>query len=475
MSSTPINNSSAPVPSSSSSSTPTKKARWGLVSTARVNRHIIAAAHNSQVGEVTAVASRNAETASKYAEAQKIPKHFPTYNAMLTSDEIDCVYVSLPNNSHTDVVIRAAENKKHILCEKPMALTAADVSKMFDAAEKNQVVLMEGFMNLHSAVVHKARALLEEGAIGEVIGMNAIFTYTETRGGFRRTASIAEGGGSLYDVGAYEVALARFLVGREPTSCHCTQTKVPVPEQSDIAVSPVHSPSTVSSSSSPNSTTSAFVSNVKSISLSPSQVDETSAGTLFFSKREGDVRPSPLNGDITFQFLASFSSPLNMGFTILGTKGQMKIRNPFKPNPEQDEEIHLQHDIDEPPVVFKVKGVGLAEDRTGHLYQGELDVISRVALASKAEQELVACGKNPTSSSSSSSSSTSRHVKTLSDTGRLTSSSSAGMFATSSAMMMMIPGTTVLSRAFSVGNAACLEALHKSAENSTVEKIVIHP
>merc|ERR1711981_726639 len=100
--------------------------------------------------------------------------------------------------------------------------------------------------------------------------------------------------------------------------------------------------------------------------------------------------------------MASFSSPLNMGFTIIGTKGQMKIRNPFKPNPEQEEEILLQHDIDEPPVIFKVKGVGLAEDATGHLYQGEVDVISRVALASKSEQELLSCGQSPSSTTSSS-------------------------------------------------------------------------
>ena len=444
------------------SSPPRTKARWGLVSTARVNRHIIAAAHNSQVGEITAVASRSAETASKYAEAQKIPHHFPSYNAMLTNDDIDCVYVSLPNNSHTDVVIRAAENKKHILCEKPMALTATDVSKMFDAAEKNQVVLMEGFMNLHSAVVHKARALLEEGAIGEVIGMNAIFTYTETRGGFRRTASIAEGGGVLYDVGSYCVALGRFLVGREPTSCHCTQTKVPVPDQSDVAVSPATSP--VTSNSASNDLLSS-----KSIALSPTQVDETSAGTIFFSKREGeDVRPSPLNGAITFQFMASFSSPLNMGFTIIGTKGQMKIRNPFKPNPEQEEEILLQHDIDEPPLVFKVKGVGLDEDSTGHLYQGEVDTISRVVLASKAEQELLSVGKSPQQPINHKSSENSFG-------GGVGRSSSLSLTGATSSSLMMIPGTAVLSRAFSVGNAACLEALHKSAEKNSVEKIVVHP
>src|SRR3989338_4922059 len=104
---------------SSSTSSPDQqlqqKARWGLVSTASVNRHIIAAAKNSTVGSVVAVASRTTETAEKYAETQNIPNYFSSYNAMLKSDDVDCVYVSLPNNSHTDIVIKAAENKKHIL------------------------------------------------------------------------------------------------------------------------------------------------------------------------------------------------------------------------------------------------------------------------------------------------------------------------------------------------------------------------
>lgn len=430
------------------------KARWGLVSTARVNRHIIAATQNSTVGSVVAVASRTSETAEKYAGTQNISKFFSSYNAMLKSDDVDCVYVSLPNNSHTDIVIKAAENKKHILCEKPMAPTAAEVSKMFDAAEKYNVMLMEGFMNLHSAVVHKARQLLEDGAIGEVIAMNATFTYTETRGGFRRTASIAEGGGVLYDVGSYCVALARFLVGREPATVHCVQEKVPVPAESDVSVSPPASPNAESSS---DSTTTGRLNPAATADIA-TQVDETSAGTLMFPKRKGlEIRPSPLNGAITFQFLASFSSPLNMGFTILGTKGQMKIRNPFKPDPQREEEIWLQHDIDEPPIIYKVKGVGLQEDATGHLYQGEVDAISKFALAARAA--------TPTGDNAENS---------LSSNTTNNNNNTSGMFHASSASML-IPGTSLLSRAFSVGNATVLEALHRSASTGVVQNVVVQP
>jgi predicted dehydrogenase len=471
----------------SSSTTNNNKARWGLVSTARVNRHIIAAiTADSPLATIAAVASRSAATAEKYAEAQKIPKSFPSYNAMLSSDDVDCVYISLPNNAHTDVVIRAAENGKHILCEKPMAPTAAEVSRMFDAAQKNGVILMEGFMNLHSAVVHKARQLLEDGAIGEIIGMNAIFTYTETRGGFRRSASIAEGGGVLYDVGSYCVALARFLVGREPTSCHCVQEKVPVPaDESDFATSPTTTTTTLSNDNNDDENGSE-----KNVSSSNREVDETSSGILIFSKRSGDdVRPSPFNGAITFQFLTSFSSPLNMGFTIVGTKGQMKIRNPYKPNPLVEEEILLQHDIDEPPVSFKVKGVGLQEDLTSHLYQGEVDAISKFVLSSRADQQEV-LSKNNQQQKATKVAQTNNNNNNQ-ENNNLNNSASAGMFPSSSSFTSRhsrtysascsslfaatIPGTPLLSRAFSVGNAACLEALHQSAQKGTVEKIFIHP
>ena len=404
---------------------PTTLARWGLVSTARVNRHIVAAAKSSAAARIVAVASRSADTAATYAAANGIEASFASYDAMLdvANTAVDCVYVSLPNDAHVDIVLRAAEGKKHILCEKPMALKATEVASMFDAAERNGVVLLEGFMNLHSALVHKARELLRGGAIGNIVSMSGVFSYTETRGGFRRTATSAQGGGALWDVGSYLTALARFLVGREPTAVHCVQSRLAQDNEGDASAA------------------------AAAVAGAAGWADETSAGTLIFSGASKSTSTAaaalPTDGAITCQFVASFALPLNMGFTVMGTAGTLHLRNPFKPDPTKAEEIVLQHDLAEPPVVITASGVGAAGTPAGHLYQAELDCVSRAALARDRDRR--GGGGGGADAPATTGSSSSKHCE------------------------MTMP----LSRAFSIGNAAVIEALHRSATTGQVEAVVV--
>jgi D-xylose 1-dehydrogenase (NADP+, D-xylono-1,5-lactone-forming) len=123
--------------------------RWGLVSTANINKRLIPAIRASRRGELVAVASRTAASAESYAQEWEIPRAFASYEAMLASDEVDAVYISLPNHLHAEWTIKALRAGKHVLCEKPFALSLNEVDGMIAAAQETGLVLAEAFMYRH--------------------------------------------------------------------------------------------------------------------------------------------------------------------------------------------------------------------------------------------------------------------------------------------------------------------------------------
>ena len=123
--------------------------RWGLLSTARINRRLIPAIRMSPRGQLAAVASRSLESAQAYAAEWQIEQAFGSYDAMLASDSIDAVYISLPNHLHAEWTVAALEAGKHVLCEKPFALSLADVDAMTTAAKRTGSLLAEAFMYLY--------------------------------------------------------------------------------------------------------------------------------------------------------------------------------------------------------------------------------------------------------------------------------------------------------------------------------------
>jgi D-xylose 1-dehydrogenase (NADP+, D-xylono-1,5-lactone-forming) len=186
--------------------------KLGILSTADINRLVIPPAHKSPKVDLVAVASRDRERAEKYARKWQIPRAYGSYEALLADDEIEAVYISLPNNLHCEWSIKSVEAGKHVLCEKPMSRRAADVEEAFDAAERAGRILSEAFMYRHNPQTKRVRRLLDEGAVGEVRAVRSCFSYAlyDTEN-IRLRADVE--GGSLMDVGCYCVNGSRFVAG----------------------------------------------------------------------------------------------------------------------------------------------------------------------------------------------------------------------------------------------------------------------
>ena len=194
------------------------KVRWGILSTSHhAALRVIPAIHASPSGEVVAVASRNAAQAQFYADGHHIPYSYGDYESLLEDSDVDVIYIPLPNNLHKEWSIRAAQAGKHVLCEKPIALNAAEAEEMAQAFRLAKRKLAEAFQWRHHPQATLARNLVREGKIGAVRLINAGFTFSLTRPENVRWKPEL-GGGALYDVGCYPVALTRFITGQEPIS-----------------------------------------------------------------------------------------------------------------------------------------------------------------------------------------------------------------------------------------------------------------
>jgi xylose dehydrogenase (NAD/NADP) len=169
------------------------------------------------------VASRDGERAREFARAGGIPRAHARYEALLDDPEIDAVYVPLPNALHREWTIRAAEKKKHVLCEKPLGVTAAECREMQAAAATHGVTLMEAFMYRFHPRSERFLELLSGGAVGELRAIRSAFTFRVTRpDNIRLSRELA--GGSLMDVGCYCVDASRRLAGGEPVEAQAWAT-----------------------------------------------------------------------------------------------------------------------------------------------------------------------------------------------------------------------------------------------------------
>jgi predicted dehydrogenase len=191
---------------------------WGVLSTAKIAREkVIPAIQQSERGRVRAIASRNEAVAKEAAEDLKIDRAYGSYEDLLADPEIEAVYIPLPNHLHAQWTMAAAAAGKHVLCEKPMAMTAAQAREMIDACNRAGVLLMEAFMyRLHPLWI-ETRRLIADGAIGELAAIQSFFSYRNVDP--HNIRNIAEyGGGSLMDVGCYPVNVSRMLFDSEPTA-----------------------------------------------------------------------------------------------------------------------------------------------------------------------------------------------------------------------------------------------------------------
>ena len=248
--------------------------RWGLLSTANINRRLIPAIRASARGELVAVASRRQDAADAYAAEWGIPQAFGSYEALLASGAVDALYISLPNHLHAEWTVRALEHGLHVLCEKPFAVSLAEVDRMLDAARDNGRVLAEAFMYRHHPQTKIAGDWVRGGRLGEISVMRGVFNFAM---GKRDNIRLVPewGGGSLWDVGIYPLSLVQYFMGGSPLWVHGDQW------------------------------------------IGPSGVDEAFIGALHYGK------------GAMAQISSAFRTPWYTHFDVMGTEGRLVMTRPF--------------------------------------------------------------------------------------------------------------------------------------------------
>src|SRR3954454_21939368 len=192
--------------------------KWGIISTADINRKLIPGAHASPKVDLVAVASRDKERAEAYAREWQIERAYGSYDELLADPDIEAVYNPLPNTMHAEWSIKALDAGKHVLCEKPFSPHTDEVEASFDAAERNDRLLSEGFMYRHNPQTARLKELVDSGAIGALRLVRSAFSYSLYDAENIRLRTDVEGG-ALMNVVCYCVSGSRLLAG-EPESVY---------------------------------------------------------------------------------------------------------------------------------------------------------------------------------------------------------------------------------------------------------------
>lgn len=193
------------------------KLNWGVLGAAKIAREkVIPAMSNSAEYQVYGIASRNLDRAKETAKQLGIPKAYGSYEELIADPEIQVVYNPLPNHLHVEYTLKCIEAGKHVLCEKPIALTSSDVERLIVARDKHGVKVGEAFMvNTHPQWI-KTKEILQSGGLGNIRFFQGGFSYFNNDPDNIRNIE-AYGGGAMWDIGCYPVETARFVLGEEPT------------------------------------------------------------------------------------------------------------------------------------------------------------------------------------------------------------------------------------------------------------------
>ena len=298
-----------------------KRLNWGILSTAKINQALIKPLRASKRTRLLAVASRSLSTAEAYAREWEIPRAHESYEALLADPEIDVIYNPLPNHLHSEWTIKALRAGKHVLCEKPLALTLEEVDAMTSAAQETGKVLAEAFMYRHHPQTLKAKELIDAGAVGKLQLIKGAFSFVLNREGNYRFYK-EMGGGSIWDVGCYPISYARMIVGEEPVEVFGWQ------------VAGAHGG------------------------------DESFYGQMRFG-----------NGAHA-QFDCGFKSPFRSHMEIVGTEGVLNISSPFKPGLKSEMILTRGNEQE----IIKVKGqelyLGEVEDMCNAVLENKSPRIS---------------------------------------------------------------------------------------------------
>jgi len=190
--------------------------RLGILGCANIARQFVRDTKGSTAVQVVAVASRQLETAVAFAGALDVARAHGSYEALLADGAVDAIYLPLPNSLHAEWAIRAAEAGKHVLCEKPLSLGVAQARRMFDAAERHGVQLLEAYPYAFQPQNLALLGLLNQGVLGEVRSVQACFGFTVAQGSGNIRLQPELGGGALLDAGSYALSLIRSVMGCAP-------------------------------------------------------------------------------------------------------------------------------------------------------------------------------------------------------------------------------------------------------------------
>ncbi len=195
------------------------KVTWGILGFANITKKIIPTIQDSENGKLLAISSRSREKAKFCAQEYKIPKYYDTYQELLLDPEITAVYIPLPNHIHKKWALEAAKQHKHILCEKPFALTSQEAVEIFSSCKNEGVQIMEAFMYRFDPKIDKIKNLLKDNTVGEIKYMDFNFSHMLEEE-FTKTNNYRlkqeAGGGALYDLGVYGINLCNYLLNAYP-------------------------------------------------------------------------------------------------------------------------------------------------------------------------------------------------------------------------------------------------------------------
>ena len=292
--------------------------RWGVLSTAAIGvEEVIPAMRKTKHCEVVAIASREPAKARTIAQRLGTPRAFGSYEELVADPDIDAVYNPLPNSLHVSWSLKTIEAGKHLLCEKPLALTGAEAQRLQEAADANpHLKVMEGFMYRHHPQWQRAKQLVADGYIGRAVAIQSFFSFHNVDPSNIR--NIAEmGGGALLDIGCYCISASRFIFGCEPRRVLGTAQRDP-----------------------------------------HFNTDRLISGMLDFGR-----------GSATFT--CSTQLTFHQRVNIVGTKGRIEIEAPFSVEPDEHTKIWHHHTAGVDEMLF---------DPTDH-YAIECDLFSRAVLS----------------------------------------------------------------------------------------------
>lgn len=284
---------------------------WGILSTARINRRVIPALRAAARSKLSGVASRSPARAHRFAARWEVPRVYSSYRALLQADDIDAVYLPLPNSRHGYWARQAARQGKHVLCEKPLTVSEDEAEALVRAARESKVVIMEGLVYPFHPQFLKLMELLRENLIGKVRLIQAFYSFTLPRSGKNIRWEKELGGGALWDVGYYPLSFVRAIAGAEPVRI-CAESRD-----------------------------------------GPTGVDTFFAAQLTFS-----------SGTVA-QIDTSFALPYRAGARVIGERGRIIVPNPWQPDVDGKKSglIHIAPDDHEDLIATEAVDPYLCEIR----------------------------------------------------------------------------------------------------------------